>query len=99
MYRRSQSSQRTHSLATIFGPRIAPHSHFFSQILQLLHSLQRLILNTVRFDSKPRNAPTGQKNRQYRLRTKTVAMSNVERPTHIPVVPTRVNIQNGSTYR
>src|SRR5213593_2117072 len=97
MYSLSQSSQRTHSLLTITGPRMAPHSHFFSQILQVLHSDQRLIRNTVRFESRPRNAPTGQKNRQYRFRTKTVATSSVATPIHIGIVPARVNIQNGST--
>src|SRR5262249_37695305 len=98
MYRRSQSSQRTHSLATILGPRIAPHSHFFSQILHVLHSDQRLIRKTVRFESSPRNAPTGHRNRQYRFLTKTVAMSSTLRPIHIPVEASRENIQKGSTY-
>ena len=31
----------------ICGPRIAPHSQAFSQILQVLHSDQRLMRNTV----------------------------------------------------
>src|SRR5215510_6684842 len=99
MYSRSQSSQRTHSLATIAGPRMAPHSHVFSQILQVLHSDQRLIRKTVRFDSSPRKAPTGQRNRQYKFLTKTVAISSTARPNHIPVEACRVTIQNGSTYR
>src|SRR5262249_22383590 len=98
MYRRSQSSHRTHSLATILGPRMAPHSQVFSQILHVLHSDQRLMRKTVRFDSSPRNAPTGHRNRQYRFLTKTVAISNTARPIHIPVEASSENIQNGSTY-
>src|SRR5438132_10028643 len=98
MYNRSQSSQRTHSLATILGPRMAPHSHVFSQILHVLHSDQRLIRKTVRFESSPRKAPTGQRNRQYRFLTKTVPTSNTARPSHIPVEAWSENIQNGSTY-
>src|SRR5439155_3681877 len=87
-----------HSVFRIFGPRIAPHSHVFSQILHVLHSDQRLMRNTVRFDNTPSAAPTGQRKRQYKLRTKTVAASSAPRPTHIAVVPNRLNIQNGSAY-
>src|SRR5688572_25172576 len=97
-YRRSQSSQRTHSVTRIFGPSIAPHSHAFWQIRQVLHSDHRLIRNTVRYDSKPSDAPTGQRNRQYRLRTKTVASNSAASSTHIVVDPNNPNIQNGSTY-
>ena len=82
---------------TISGPRIAPHSHVFSQILQVLHSDQRLIRNTVSFEISPRKAPTGHRKRQYRLRTKTVATSSAPSPIHMPVDAWRVNIQNGST--
>ena len=49
---------------TICGPRIAPHSQVFSQILQVSHSDQRLIPNTVSFDSNPSAAPTGHRKRQ-----------------------------------
>src|SRR6188768_110849 len=96
-YSRSQSSHRTHSLAIILGPRIAPHSHAFSQILQELHSDHRLMRNTVRFDSSPRNAPTGHRKRQYRFLTNTVATSSTPRPIHKPVEASRENIQKGST--
>src|SRR5258707_15850660 len=83
----------------IFGPRIAPHSQVFSQILQVLHSDQRLILKTVSFEMMPSRAPTGQRNRQYRFLTNTVASSSSARPIHMAVVPKSPNIQNGSTYR
>ena len=49
---------------TIFGPRIAPHSQAFSQILHVLHSDHRLMRNTVSLDSNPSAAPSGQRNRQ-----------------------------------
>ena len=54
--------------------------------------------NTVRYDIKPSVAPTGHRNRQYRLRTKTVAVSSTASRIHIVVVPDMPNIQNGSTY-
>src|SRR5688572_11880807 len=97
-YSRSQSSQRTHSVTRIFGPSIAPHSQAFWQMRQVLHSDHRLIRNTVRYDSKPSDAPTGQRKRQYRLRTNTVATSSTASNTHIVVDPNNPNIQNGSTY-
>src|SRR5687768_16304458 len=97
-YNRSQSSQRTHSVTRIFGPSIAPHSHAFWQMRQVLHSDQRLMRKTVRYDSRPSDAPTGQRNRQYRLRTKTVATSSTASSAHIVVDPNNPNIQNGSTY-
>src|SRR5687768_10029963 len=97
MYRRSQSSQRTHSDLMILGPWIAPHSQVFSQILQVLHSDQRLILKTVRFDSTPSIAPTGHRKRQYRFRTTTVATSSTASIAHSTGVAVSVNIQKGST--
>jgi hypothetical protein len=42
-YKRSQSSQRTHSVIRIFGPSMAPHWQAFWQIRQVLHSDQRLM--------------------------------------------------------
>jgi len=75
---------------------MAPHSHVFSQILQVLHSAQRLMLKTVvAFEMTPRNAPTGQRKRQYRFLTNTVARRSVPRPTHMIVEPCPLNIQNG----
>ena len=76
--------------------RIAPHSHVFSQSLHWLHSFQRLILNTVSVDSRPSAAPSGHRNRQYRLRTNTLATSSTASMLQSTVVPSRVNIQNGS---
>src|SRR5688572_29290158 len=97
-YRRSQSSQRTHSATRVFGPSIAPHSHAFWQMRQVLHSDHRVMRNSVRYDSKPSEAPTGHRKRQYRLRTNTVATSNAASSTHSVVEPASPNIQNGSTY-
>ena len=48
----------------IFGPSIAPHSQAFWQMRQVLHSDQRLMRKTVRFDSTPRKAPSGHRKRQ-----------------------------------
>ena len=85
---------------------MAPHSQVFSQILHVLHSDQRLILKTVRFDSTPSMAPTGHRNRQYMFLTKTVATSSRPRPVQSAAVSValdpelvRANSQNGSTYR
>src|SRR5215471_5838914 len=97
---RSQSSQRTHSDLMIFGPWIAPHSQARSQILHVLHSDQRLIGNTVvTCEMMPSIAPTGHRNRQYRLRTTSVATSRTASIDHSRALADRVNIQNGSTYR
>src|SRR3954451_1242653 len=97
---RSQSSQRTHSDFTIRGPWIAPHSHAFSQIRHVLHSDHRLIGRSVAtVEIRPRVAPTGHANRQYILRTKTVARRSVPSPNHITVFSDSPNIQNGSTKR
>src|SRR5215203_3435544 len=95
-YSRSQSSQRTHSVTRIRGPSIAPHWQVFSQMRQVLHSDQRLILNTAAYDIKPSVAPTGHKKRQYRLRTNSVAVSRIASSVHMIGVPNMPNIQNGS---
>src|SRR5262245_29775848 len=97
---RSQSSHRTHSDLMIFRPWMAPHSHARSQILHVLHSDQRLIgRSVVTCEMMPSIAPTGHKNRQYRLRTMTVATSRTASIVHRRASADRVNIQNGSTYR
>ena len=96
-YSRSQSSQRTHSVTRIRAPSMAPHWQAFWQIRHVPHSDQRAMRNTVRYDSRPSVAPTGQRNRQYRFRTKTVATSRTPRPIHIGIVSNRPNIQKGST--
>src|SRR5688572_24947961 len=97
-YNRSQSSQRTHSVTRILGPSMAPHSQAFWQMRQVLHSDQRLIRNTVAYESRPSVAPTGQRKRQYRLRTNRRATSSPASSVHVVVVPAGPNIQNGSTY-
>ena len=48
----------------IFGPSIAPHWQVFSQILQVLHSDQRLMPKIVTFESSPSAAPSGHRNLQ-----------------------------------
>ncbi len=97
MYSRSQSSHRTHSDLIILGPSITPQWQVFSHSLQLLHLDHRLMPKTVRFESSPSAAPSGQRNLHYRFPTKVVATSSTPRATHIPVVPSPLNIQNGST--
>ena len=64
----------------------------------MLHSDQRLMRNTVRYDIRPSVAPTGHRNRQYRLRTNSVAVSRIAERVHISGVPNMPNIQNGSVY-
>ena len=76
--------------------RIAPHSQAFSQSVHVLHSDQRLIRNTVSVETSPSAAPSGHRNRQYRLRTNTLATSSSPSPIQSAVEAWNVNIQNGS---
>jgi len=58
-----------------------------SRSLAQLHSDQRLMRKTVRFEIRPSMAPTGHRNRQYRFLMKSVAASSTASPIHIDVVP------------
>jgi hypothetical protein len=96
------SSQRTHSVMMIFGPRMAPHSQAFSQMRHVLHSDQRLIRNTVRVghDAEKR-AQAGRETGSKAFRTNIVAMRQRTQTSSGARVSgdDSPNIQNGSTLR